>query len=292
VLLAAAGTVGLAHYARHTAPYRPVLERVDVVVPAKSATDGELHAGFVADVHIGPTMGARDADRALSLLWNAEPELLLLGGDYISESPRYAVEAAAILGEYASRARLGAFAVLGNHDYSNDAPRLTRLLERRGIRVLRNEAACVSADKGDLWIAGIDDALLGAPDLKQAFSGIPDNSAVLALWHEPDWAAKTAEHCAFLQLSGHSHGGQVRLPVLSAAGAPPGGRRFVSGMNQVDGMGIYTSRGLGLFRPPVRWNCPPEVTLVQLRFGVKFPRRNTVPCSDRTESQVKSGAKS
>jgi predicted MPP superfamily phosphohydrolase len=263
---------GVAHHARHIAPYQPVLERIAVTPPAGSNAPAGLRIGFVSDTHIGPTMRRSDVDRALALLSTAKPELLLLGGDYISESPRHAVEAASILGEHASRARLGAFAVLGNHDYSNDAPRLATLFERQGIRVLRNEAAIVSCVSGDIWITGIDDALLGNPIPRRAFSGVPDGAAVLALWHEPDWAACTARLGAFLQLSGHSHGGQVRLPLLRAA-APQGGRRYVAGLHHVDGMELYTSRGVGTFRPPVRLNCPPEVTLLTVGNGSRAFRR-------------------
>ena len=209
-------------------------------------------------------MRARDVDRALALLHTARPDLLLLGGDYICESPRFAPDAAAVLGEHAAATPLGALAVLGNHDYSCDAPRLTSLLERRGIRVLRNEPARVQTDSGDLWIAGIDDAILGTPDVPRAFAAIPREGAVVALWHEPDWAAETAGFGPLLQLSVHRHGGQVRMPLLGNIAAPGGGRRYVAGMNDAAGMPIYTSRGVGVFRPPIRFRCPPEVTLIAL----------------------------
>jgi predicted MPP superfamily phosphohydrolase len=218
----------------------------------------------VTDTHIGPAINARDVDRSLSLLHAVNPDLLLLGGDYICESPRFAPEAAAVLSEHAAATPLGAVAVLGNHDYACDASRLTSLLERRGIRVLRNESACLATGSRELWIVGIDDAVLGAPDLPRAFAGVPRDSAVLALWHEPDWATETARFRPMLQLSGHSHGGQVRLPLLGNIAAPSGGRRYVTGLNDAAGMPVYTSRGVGVFRPPIRFRCPPEVTLICL----------------------------
>jgi predicted MPP superfamily phosphohydrolase len=209
-------------------------------------------------------VAAADVDRALRLLFAAEPDLLCLGGDFVCDSPRFIPEAAAVLGDYVSAARLGAFAVLGNHDIATDAPRLVAQLERRGIRVLRNEAAAVGDDSRRLWIAGIDDALLGTPDLDQAFAAVPPEAATLALWHEPDWAKRVARRGAFLQLSGHSHGGQIRLPFVGQISAPSGGKRFVQGLHCAAGMPVYTSRGLGVFHPPVRFRCPPEVTLVTL----------------------------
>lgn len=207
---------------------------------------------------------AEDMERGLLLLFSAHPDLLLLGGDLICESPRYAPAAASILGRYALKAPLGAFSVLGNHDISNNGGRLTRLLQEQDIRVLRNEALSVAYDGEELWIVGIDDALLGRPDPATAFSEIPDGQPSLVLWHEPDWAEDATHPSAFLLLAGHSHGGQVNLPKLGAISAPNGGRRFVAGFNRVNGLTIYTSRGAGIYRPPVRFGCPPEVTLITL----------------------------
>ncbi len=255
---------GVGHRARHEAPYRPVLESVDVRVPPGVQTPPRLRIGFVADTHVGSVLRPADIERALALLLTAEPDLLLFGGDYVSESPRHISDAAAVLGNVASATRFGSLAVLGNHDYANGAERVTAALEKHGIQVLRNASARVGDGTGELWIAGIDDALLGSPDLTSAFAGVPAGARAIALWHEPDWAEQVVHHGAFLQLSGHSHGGQVRLPILGTIAAPAGGRRFVAGLNFATGMPVYTTRGVGVYRPPVRFRCPPEITLVTL----------------------------
>jgi uncharacterized protein len=255
---------GIGHRARHEAPYRPVLERIELRVSPGVQTPPRLRIGFVADTHLGSVLRPPDIDRALALLLSAEPDLLLFGGDYVSESPRHITEAAAVLGNVASATRFGSLAVLGNHDYANGAARMTAALEKLGIRVLRNQSARIGDDIGELWIAGIDDALLGSPDLDRAFASVPSRARAIALWHEPDWAEHVVQHGAFLQLSGHSHGGQVRLPIASTVAAPAGGQRFVKGLNMAAGMPVYTSRGVGVYRPPVRFRCSPEVTLVTL----------------------------
>ena len=246
------------------APYRPVLERVDIRIPACIQTPPRLRIGFLADTHVGSVIRAVDIDRALALLLAAGPDLLLFGGDYVSESPRHIPDAAAVLGNVANTTRFGSLAILGNHDYANGAGRMTAALEKRGVQVLRNESARVGDDTGELWIAGIDDALLGSPDPRRAFASVPSSARALALWHEPGWAEQVVKYGAFLQLSGHSHGGQVRLPVAGPIAAPAGGRRFVKGLNFAAGMPIYTTRGVGVNRPPLRFRCPPEVTLVTL----------------------------
>jgi uncharacterized protein len=250
--------------ARHEAPYRPVLDRIEIRIPLSVQTPPRLRIGFVADTHLGPVLRPSDIDRALALLLAAEPDLLLFGGDYVSESPRHIADAAAVLGNVAEATRFGSLAVLGNHDYANGAARMTAELEKRGIRVLRNESARVGDDTGELWIAGIDDALLGSPDPERAFASVPSGAGAIALWHEADWAEQVVQYGTLLQLSGHSHGGQVRLPIAGTVAAPAGGRRFVKGLNIAAGMPVYTTRGVGVYRPPVRFRCPPEVTLVTL----------------------------
>jgi predicted MPP superfamily phosphohydrolase len=261
---AVVAVAGVSYRARHKAPYQPVLERIEIRLPTSAQTPPRLRIGFVTDTHLGSVIRPRDIDRALVLLLSADPDILLFGGDYVSESPRHIAEAADVLGNVAGATRFGSLAVLGNHDYANGAARMTAALEKRGIRVLRNESARVGDDTGELWIAGIDDALLGSPDLERAFTSVPSREGAIALWHEPDWAERTGSHGALLQLSGHSHGGQVRLPIAGKVAAPAGGRRFVKGLSLAAGMPVYTSRGVGVFRPPVRLRCPPEVTLVTL----------------------------
>ncbi len=254
------------YHARASAPYEPVLERVSLALPPAHANLAGLRIGFVADTHIGPAISPDDVVRALDLLTPEQPDLILLGGDYISGSPRYAPVAAEVLGAFARTAPLGAIAILGNHDCGEigRAERVTEALQAEGIQVLRNEPALVTTEKGPLWIAGIDDEVMGRANPNAAFDSVPSGAAVLALWHEPDYAAITADLGAFAQLSGHSHGGQVRLPGIGPVFLPPGGSRYVMGMNHARGMPVYTSRGIGVFFPPIRFNCPPEVTLVTL----------------------------
>jgi predicted MPP superfamily phosphohydrolase len=241
-----------------------VLEQVALSVPPGHERLAGLRIGFVTDTHVGPMMSPEQIGRGLDLLASTRPDLALFGGDFISDSPRYAERAAAVLGRFAASAPLGGVAVLGNHDLANDGERVAHALRSEGILVLRNEAVAIEANGDTLWIAGIDDAILGRGCPEEALAGIPAGAAVLALWHEPDGAAESVRHGAFAQISGHSHGGQVSLPLLGAPFAPTGGRRFVAGLNRADGMPVYTSRGLGTYRPPVRFNCPPEVTLLTL----------------------------
>lgn len=263
---------------RHVAPYRPRLEWVDFTLPdGAEALDG-LRIGFVTDTHVGPFFGGHDLSRGLALLDRLAPDLLLLGGDYVSESNLYAGPMADAFESYVNRAPLGAVAVLGNHDLPLGRTRVQAELERSGIRVLRNEHVILDWNGAQLAIVGIDDTIVGSADPDRAFAGIPAGVPMLALWHEADFAEESAHRGAFAQLSGHTHGGQVRFPKIGSIWLPPDGKRRDAGLFDVCGMPVYLSRGLGVYRPPIRFRCPPEVTLVTLRAGGHDTRSRDVRC--------------
>jgi predicted MPP superfamily phosphohydrolase len=269
VATGAAGALALAGasaswWARYRAPYEPVVERIALPLPAAHGDLAGFRIGFVTDPHVGPTFSPKALSSNVAGLAKERLDLLLLGGDYVSESPRYAPGTAGVFAELATGIPNGALAVLGNHDCAVGSWKVTQALESAGIRVLRNEAANVRVGPSSLWIVGIDDALLGTPDLPAAFAAVPPGTPALCLWHEPDLAEQAARAGAFAQLSGHSHGGQLRFPFFGPLVLPPLGRRFVQGMHEAAGMPVYTSRGVGVYRPPVRLRCPPEVTVVTL----------------------------
>jgi len=252
------------YVARYINPYAPQLEYVELPLPPSIASMDGLKIGFVTDTHVGPFISLDDLERSLDLVRAEKPDLLLLGGDYISESPRYLAGTAELLGLLAAEAPLGCYAVMGNHDYSITGAYAIKTLGDVGIPILSNDVAEVKVGSDSLWIAGIDETLLGSPDPAGTMAKVPKGGVALALWHEPTFAEQAAAAGAFAQLSGHTHGGQVRLPVVGPVGLPIHGHRHVIGLSSANGMPVYTSRGVGVYRPPIRINCPPEVTIVTL----------------------------
>lgn len=267
-VLGLASALGLsaaeAYSARYRNPYRPRLERTTLTLPRGHEQLAGLRIGFIADTHVGPFIHQPDIERATGLIANEAPDLLLLGGDYVSESTRYIPTAVAAIGALAARTKLGAVGVLGNHDLHVNGVAVEQAMAAAGVKILRNESVKIDWNGAELWIAGIDETLLGYPNLLATFAGIPSGVATIALWHEPEFAEQAADKGAFAQLSGHTHGGQIRIPGLGPVGLPIDGKRYVIGHNVADGMQIYTSRGVGVFRPPMRFNCPPEVTIITL----------------------------
>jgi predicted MPP superfamily phosphohydrolase len=262
-LIVAVGAA-IAWWARFVHPFRTQLTHVIMPVPRRHAHLDGLTIAFVSDTHIGPHFRTDALKPATEHLRRARPDILIFGGDYVSESPRFIDPSIAALEDMAATARYGAWAILGNHDVANTPERVVEALRRAGITTLVNVSAEVVTDRGSLWLAGIDDAVLGRPDLPKTFAGIPADAPVVALWHEPDRADRVVPFDPLFMLSGHTHGGQVRIPLLGSLAAPVLGRRYLRGRFDIDGMPLYVSAGIGMYRPPVRFNCPPELVIVTL----------------------------
>lgn len=263
-LLVAVVGVAIALYARYVEPYRPRLTQAVVPLPRRFSHLDGVSIAFVSDQHIGPHFRASDLKPVIEALKAAQPDVILFGGDYASESPRFIAESAESVREMVPLARYGAYGIIGNHDLSLGRERVVETLEATGLRVLQNEAAKISLPQGEVWIAGIDDCLLGRPDLEATFRQTPADAAVIAMWHEPDLAAEVAPFMPLFLLAGHTHGGQVRLPKYGPVSLPKRGRTYAMGHYMVDDMPLYVTAGLGVYRPPLRFNCPPEVLFLRL----------------------------
>jgi uncharacterized protein len=260
--LGAGIVIGL--YARFIHPFRPRVNHQLIELPRAHKNLDGLTIAFATDLHVGPHFSAADLEPSIRILEQVQADIVIFGGDYISESPRYLKDVQAPLTRMAATAKLGAWGMLGNHDLANIRARVMEMLEPTGIRILTNESVEIETDRGSLWLVGIDDMLLGCADLKAAFAGVPADAPRIAMWHEPDYAERAEPFGPFLLLSGHTHGGQVRLPFIGPVATPKLGKRFISGRFRFGDMTMYVSNGIGMYRPPVRFNCPPEIVVFTL----------------------------
>lgn len=238
--------------------------RRTVPLASLPATLDGLRVVHLSDIHWDAYTNSSHL-RALFDEVNAlEPDLVVLTGDLVTHYRRYidpCVDALARL-----RASFGVFTVLGNHDHWASGRLLTAALERRDIKVLNNEHVLI--DDG-LWLVGVDDPHLQFADLEQALAGIPDDDPRprLLLAHSPDIMAEAVGRVDVV-LTGHTHGGQVRFPVvgpLLRATRREAGKHFVHGMKRAGETLCFTNRGLGTVLIPIRFNCRPEVAVITLR---------------------------
>ena len=225
------------------------------------ALDG-LRIVHLSDFHYGPIVNPSHLKRAVEAANDLRPDLIALTGDYISSDRSYAAPCAELVGRL--RARYGVFAVLGNHDHWTDAALIADLFRAEGIRVLLNEGLRVDLSGESLWLAGVNDTMVGLEDLPLALAGSSDDEMRLLLAHNPIILRRAARAGVDLVLSGHTHGGQVTLrPEKNRSGRPR--RRLLRGLGRRGNTQIYVTRGLGTVVLPIRYGCPPEVSVLELR---------------------------
>lgn len=227
------------------------------------AFDGMKIAHF-SDFHLGFQTGARDVKKIVKAINQEKPDLICFTGDMVdgsADAMREAVDSFAAL-----KAPLGVLSILGNHDF-DDVNQLISLQKKAGFTVLRNENVLLKRNGGRMAVAGLDDQLLGSPDPEKALKGIPERMYTLLMMHEPDYADWAAQYHFDLQLSGHSHGGQVRLPWIGEVITPPGSKNYVKGLYTIgrSHMQLYVNRGIGTTGLPFRFLCKPELTILTLR---------------------------
>jgi len=216
----------------------------------------------LSDVHHGPFSSKAQIERAVETANRLKPDIIALTGDYISRERQYAAPCAEMLGHL--KARYGVYAVLGNHDHWTDAALITDLFRAEGIRVLINEGMRFEQQGAAFWLAGVDDTMVGLEDLPLALAGAAKNEMKLLLAHNPIILRRAARAAVDLVLSGHTHGGQVAWRSESSASGRPR-RRLLKGLGRQGNTQIYVTRGLGTVVLPIRYGCPPEVSLLELR---------------------------
>ena len=221
-----------------------------------SALDG-LRIGLLTDVHHSRYVSAEDVTRAVNLMMEQRPDLIVLGGDYVTFGDRgYVGPVAELLGPL--KAPHGVFAILGNHDDDRNMP---AALSRNHLEVLKDERTRLEIRGEPLELAGLRFWTRRPEDIWRVLRGA--SNTVMLLAHDPRRLTEAAGFNVPAVLSGHTHGGQVVLPGVGAVAR----RRFpvLAGLGSRENTTIFVSRGIGTVYVPVRLNCPPEVALITLK---------------------------
>jgi hypothetical protein len=267
---------GLALYAGEVERHWVDVTEQDISLQGLPQAFDGMRLAQLSDIHLDEFTEPAFLRHVVDRVNRLHPDMVLLTGDYVSDgigSKKFAVGAAWQCANILTKLECGkVYAVLGNHDLGVGADEVTAALVDNGIPVLRNTFLSIERSGGRIWLAGLDDPVAGKPDPERAiptFIRNVSNEPVVLMCHAPDYAdlllKQPAGAAVALMLSGHTHGGQVRLPFLGATALPELGRRYIEGRFRLGALQLYVNRGIGTIGVPFRFNCPPEITLFTLR---------------------------
>jgi predicted MPP superfamily phosphohydrolase len=223
----------------------------------------------ISDIHMGGWMNFERLQLVAELVMAQKPDVLVITGDFLkgrsfTESAKQGIkDLIRVLRPLADS--IPSFAVLGNHDYRTNPAAIREMLRLCKITDLTNTVFTLKRDDGNLYLCGVDDVRHGDVRLNEVIAQLEENCPAILLAHEPDFADISAATGKFdLQISGHSHGGQVVVPFYGPPRLPESGRKYHSGLYKIGSMFQYTNRGVGTDRIAIRINCPPEITIFVL----------------------------
>jgi len=243
--------------------------QVQLALPRLPAKLSGLRIVQISDLHLSSWMTIQRLTHVFDTIRALQPNLVAITGDLVvgfgqqMTSPQELVELEAPLKSLA--AEFPIFAVLGNHDHYFGTLQIIDVLERSGVRTLANDIQRINIGQEVIYFAGVDDVMVKKDRIDDILPKLPDDACTILMVHEPDFADQSAATGRFdLQISGHSHGGQVNIPFLGAPYFPDLAKKYPQGLYRVGKMYQYTNRGVGMSPPFVRFNCRPEVTVFNL----------------------------
>lgn len=237
------------------------------IITHKLTLEEPLKIVQFSDVHLGKDYSFTDFKRIITKMNALNPDLVIFTGDLIDDNKTFTEVEKVIELLKMVESTYGNYAVYGNHDHGgNGTRRYAKIMKESGFRLLVNENETITLKNGEkIHLIGIDDIILSRPDFEAAFKGIETKGYKLFISHAPDVVDRLpSEGVVDLQLSGHSHGGQVRLPIVGAPFTVPYGRKYIKGLYEVserEGMLLYVNSGIGTSQLPYRFLNPPEITL-------------------------------
>lgn len=267
--LASLCALGLGLWAFWLEPASLYNEDHELTLPGWPKSCDGLRVAVLADLHVGsPFNGIDKLEQIVDLTLKAKPDLILLAGDYVIHGVvggKFVEPETIAKGLQRLAAPLGVFAVLGNHDQRQGAEEIRTAMESHGIKVLDDDSIPLRLAECRIWLAGLSDLWTGERAYQAALAKIPQGEATIAFTHNPDAFAGLPKPVS-LTIAGHTHGGQVRLPLLGRLVVPSDyGERYAIGHVVENGRHLFVSPGLGTSIFPVRFLVPPEVSVLTLR---------------------------
>ena len=264
---AGAASVGLIGVGMANALGPPDLLQMPVRLRRLDPAFNGFRIAVVSDIHLGPLAGRANTERIVRMINEAQPDLVAIVGDLVDGTVEELGSAVEPLRDLVSRE--GTFFVTGNHEYFvNDTTTWMRELERLGVQPLRNENTAIRRGTAAFDLAGVNDisgeSHSEAPDFDRALSGLDSSGPTILLAHQPVQVEEAAARGVDLQLSGHTHGGQMWPFHYIVRAVQPS----LAGLSTVDDTQLYVTRGAGFWGPPVRVGAPPDITVLSLQVGI------------------------
>lgn len=239
-------------------------------IPVKLKGLAEQFDGYrivqISDLHSDEWLNRERLTQVVEIINAQSPDLVALTGDYVTHGNNPTLWSDLLVDPLRQlQARDGVVAVMGNHDYRSNPHAMREILHASHVEELRNCSKIIERDGKQLAISGVDDVWIKHADLDAVIAGLPKDVPAVLLAHEPDYADVVAESGRFgLQMSGHSHGGQIRIPGFGAPILPVLGQKYSMGRYQIRNLVQYTNRGVGMIPPTMRFGCPPEISVFTL----------------------------
>jgi uncharacterized protein len=251
-------------YARLIEPYNYSVVELDVLIRNLPAAFEGFRIAQLTDVHHSRIVGIGEIERVVKITLRTNPDLIALTGDYTTSYRRYIEPCAEALGQL--HAKEGVWAVLGNHDHYTDPELTTRALERHHITVLNNQNTTIRRGSDAIQLSGIDDSSWAAANWIRALNGLDERKPTVMLSHQPIVLEYEPAEKVALILSGHTHGGQINLPLLGApARFLTKDLKYAHGLFRRGDTQLYVSSGTGVIGLPVRFGVRPEIAVLRLR---------------------------
>lgn len=251
-------------YARLIEPYNYSVVELDVLIRNLPAAFEGFRIAQLTDVHHSRIVGIGEIERVVKITLRTNPDLIALTGDYTTSYRRYIEPCAEALGQL--HAKEGVWAVLGNHDHYTDSELTTRALERHHITVLNNQNTTIRRGSDAIQLSGIDDSSWAAANWIRALNGLDERKPTVMLSHQPIVLEYEPAEKVALILSGHTHGGQINLPLLGApARFLTKDLKYAHGLFRRGDTQLYVSSGTGVIGLPVRFGVRPEIAVLRLR---------------------------
>lgn len=243
------------------------IENISIILPRLPKQFSGFRIVQISDIHAGEQFMPDHLDDVVEKILEINPDILVITGDFVDSSERMTEGVLTETGKMLNvlSREIPTFAVMGNHDYWWNVEKVRSMLHSSNIRELRNDFHIIQKEDSKIYLCGVDDFWMKESDLGNILARLPDEDCAILLVHEPDFADKSSKHDRFdLQISGHSHGGQISIPFYGPIRLPRHGIKYHTGLYKVENMYQYTNRGIGMASPYVRFNCRPEITVFTL----------------------------